>query len=256
MLARTDGSPSGDSKIDCFDQLGLLATGRGTSELLAFRGDPGGGDGGGGDGREGEDGGGVGGVGGGDGGDGGDVEVVDGGDGGMDGGGVPRGGCWRVSVRFARGVTGELSATGGEITPRFGARSSSLLSAGGAAAFGGVEMEVVAEWAEERVEVVGEVVAPAGDGVVRTSRLHQCIMLLARKSRAFFMSAACASRRSSLRCCLFVPADAGGPASAWARGCTSAFSTLSVLVIQVTPWSLNAKTPAVFAISCARRMSR
>ena len=37
-------------------------------------------------------------------------------------------------MRFARGVTGELSATGGEITPRFGARSSSLLSAGGAAA--------------------------------------------------------------------------------------------------------------------------
>ena len=61
MLARTDGSPSGVSKIDCFDQLGLLATGRGTSELLAFRGDPGdgGGDGGG------EGGGGVGGGGGG-----------------------------------------------------------------------------------------------------------------------------------------------------------------------------------------------
>ena len=83
------------------------------------------------------------------------------------------------------------------MTPRFGARSSSILSAGGAAAFGGVEMEVVAGWAEERVEVVGEVVAPAGDGVVRTSRLHLCIMLLARKSRAFFMSAACAFRVSA-----------------------------------------------------------
>ena len=76
MLARTDGSPSGVSKIDCFDQLGLLATGRGTSELLAFRGDPGGGDGGGGDGGGGDGGGGDGGGGDGGGGGGGDGDFA------------------------------------------------------------------------------------------------------------------------------------------------------------------------------------